>query len=219
VALGSAALFVADGLCGVRAFTLQDPAAPDEVGFWMNGYAGDVAVDSAGRVHVADANELFVLEFSPGDPAAPPPVPQMPSPSNEQDGVPLAPVLRWGPPHNPCNPLTYDVYFGAGDDPPFMGQIIGEPMLALSTLDPLQTYHWRVDVTDRQGDRVSGPTWQFATEEGEPGDSTPPAPPPFDETLREHLTVLLAIILVLIVVGAVLSLRRSRRRGRVESDE
>lgn len=217
VAFGGSALFVADGLCGVRAFGLQDPAAPGEVGFWVNGYAGDVAVDAAERVHVADANELFVLEFHPSDPPALPPVPQMPSPGDGQDGAPLAPVLRWGPPYSPCDPLTYSVYFGASDDPPHMGQIIGEPMLALSALTPLQTYYWRIEVTDRQGDRVSGPTWQFVTGEGEAGSHMPPAPPPFDETLREHLVLVLAFILALILLAAIWSLRRGRQR-RAERD-
>jgi len=219
VALSGSALFVADGVCGVRAFTLQDPTAPAETGFWVNGYAGDVTTDSAGQVYVADANELYILAFRPDDPAALPPIPQMPSPADWEDGVAIAPVLRWGSPADPCDPLAYDVYFGAGDNPPFMGRVGGEPMLALTPLDPLQTYYWRVEATDRQGDRVSGPTWHFTTGEGGPEDNPPPAPPPFEETTRPSFVIVLLIILAVILLIALLALRQSRRRKKAEMDE
>ena len=37
-------LFVADGSCGVRAVDVSDPRAPQERGFWLTGFTGDVAL-------------------------------------------------------------------------------------------------------------------------------------------------------------------------------
>jgi hypothetical protein len=97
--------------------------------------------------------------------------------------------------------LVYDVYFGAADAPPFAAQINGEPVLEVGELEPLRTYRWRVEVTDRQGDRVVGPLWRFTTGPEEETLSLPPPPPPFMERLRRHPAVPLGLIALFVGVS------------------
>ncbi len=188
-----ATLYVADGVCGLRVFDITEPDHPVETGTWRSGYAGDLLLSPDGSLLLADANQLLSLRYDPDAPPVLPPLPQVPSPANAGEDVSINPRLRWQPPADPCDPLIYDIYFGPTDDPPFFGQVAGEPSVQVDNLDPLRTYYWRVVATDRQGDQVEGPLWRFTTAETEPVDAHPASPPLFLERLREN--PLLSLIL------------------------
>lgn len=204
-------LYVADGLCGLRVFDVADPTAPREVGYWRGDFAADVAVASD-VVYLADGNQLLTLRYDPGAESVPPPVPQFPTPSNGQNDALLTLTLRWEPPADPCDPLTYDIYFGVEIGPPYAGQVAGSPELEVGELEPLRTYYWRVESTDRQGDRVVGPVWHFTTVPADLADTLPPAPPLFVEPLRENPVV--SLILGGALVGLVGWALYRRQAGR-----
>jgi hypothetical protein len=206
-ALGDQTLFVADGSCGLR---VLDSTTLAEVGVWRGSFASTVELGTD-AIYVGGGDTLAALQFDPTAPTALPPVPQSPDPADGRADVPLNTPLSWGPPTNPCDPLTYDVYFGTEENPPFVGQVVGDPLLAVE-LAPLRTYYWRVDVTDRQGDRTGGPSWRFSTIPTTYGEALPPAPPVFAERLRQSPAAPLALIgaFLAAVVGLVLY-RRTRR--------
>jgi hypothetical protein len=222
VALDEHTLYVADGQCGLRVMDLADPTSPHEVGYWRASYASDATLSADGNsIYVADAGQLLVLQYDPAAPPKPPPVPQAPGPADGQSDVPLSVRLTWGPPADPCDPLTYDVYFGPSDDPPLIGQVTGTPALEIGPLEPLRTYTWRVEVVDRQGDRIRGPLWRFTTARATLEDLLPPAPPPFAEPLRRHplILVILAGALLAVIGGSLYFARRRRRRSRPDIPE
>jgi len=220
--LGSAllddTLFAAAGSCGLRAFDISDPAHPREVGYWRGRYTSAVIaapLEGGGALlQVADASRLVELEFDPSLPPVPPPAPALPDPHDGASGIALSPGLRWGPPADPCDPLTYDIYLGPGGDPPLIGQVTGEPALQVADLQPLLAYRWHIDVTDRQGDRVSGASWTFTTGRGDANEALPPPPPFFVERFNRDplgFVILLAVLLAASVL-AVYAIRRARRR-------
>lgn len=215
VALAGETLYVADGRCGLRVLDVSQPESPRERGYWRSSYASDVVVSDERTVYVAEANQLLMLAYDPDAAAQLPPIPRQPAPSNGAEGVPLDADLGWGPAADPCAPLTYDVYLGLADDPPFAGRVTGEPALSVAELDPLRTYRWWVQATDRQGDVIQGPVWQFTTTSAGRRDTLPPAPEVLLDRLRPNLAITLAlIVLALVVLLGGISLRRRRRARR-----
>jgi hypothetical protein len=208
------ALYVADGLCGMRVLDVTQLAAAREQGYWRSGFAGDVAPgELPGTVYLADGSQMVSLRYNPEAPPEAPPLPQQPGPRDGEQDVSLIPTLNWGPPPDPCQPLTYSIYFGVTDDPPLVGQVSGEPSLQVGELDPLRNYYWRIAVSDGQGDTISGPLWQFTTTRAASARTRFPAPPLFLERLR--ISPLVAAVLIgMAVVGVLLGgvLRRARRR-------
>ena len=211
VAFGNQELFVADGRCGLRVFDL---ATLEEVGYWSSGYASDIAFGSD-TIYLGGGTDLWTLRYDPTMPAVPPPVAQSPSPQDGRADVPLDMALSWGPPPDLCNPLIYDVFFGVAETPPFIGQVTGDPILAVE-LAPLRTYHWRVEATDRQGDRVRGPIWHFTTVAAAYDETLPPAPPVFAERLSQNPAIPLVLITAFAGVALAVFLQQRARRPRTE---
>lgn len=207
--LGST-LYVADGQCGLRVVDLADPRQPREVGYWRGIYVADV-VALQDSVAVADTNRLLTLRYVSSLPPVLPPIPQRPVPQDGAASLPLEFSLGWEPTADPCNPLKYDVYLGTSSDPPFSGQISDNPELTIGPLAPLQTFYWRVTVTDRQGDRSEGPVWHFATAQADSGRMLPKSPWTWLERLLDKpgLALMGALIAVL---GAALWIMRRRNR-------
>lgn len=219
VVLDASSLYVADGLCGLRVFDASDPASLFETGYWRGGYASDLVMrlDASGQpiLSLAGANQVVSLRYDPSMPPVPPPAPQSPDPANGQSGAPLSLALKWAPPADPCDPLAYDVYFGQDDNPPLLGQVSGTPLLEVPDLSPLRTYSWRVEVTDRQGDRVAGPLWRFTTVATEFANTTPPAPPTFLAWAEEHPLVSIGLSGLVLAALAFFALRWLRPQKRV----
>lgn len=216
-ALDETTLYVAEGTCGLRVFDVSNPADPREVGYWRSTYAADVAVQN-GLVYLADGNQLLTLRYEPALPAQPPPVSQLPRPADGAGNVPFDTALTWGPPADPCNPLIYDVYFGQSQNPPLVGQVIGSPELIPGELVPSRAYYWRVEVADRQGDRVSGPVWRFTTISGDYADTVPPAPPPFEQFAEKNPGVPLTLAGLVALIGVWALARRLRQQVESEPD-
>lgn len=212
VALDSGSLYVADGTCGLRVVDVADPSAPRERGYWLSSYASDVSLSARGDIYLAEANQLLTLRYDADAPPELPPIPQFPEPFDRRDGVPLDVDLAWGPEPSPCNAMAYNVHLGVTNDPPFIGQVQGSPMLRVADLDALRTYYWRVDVTDRQGDTIEGPVWRFTTAVADYPDSFPPAPPPLTDRLQQDaaIPVLLTLAALVTIAAGALAWRRRR---------
>ncbi len=213
VALDGDVMAVADGVCGLRVIDFSDVDAPGEQGYWRSSYASDVALGADGLIYLAEANQLLALRYDPDAPATSPPMPQLPQPADGQDGVALSLNLAWGPPPDPCDPLTYSVYLGVAETPPFIGQVSGEPELAISDLEPLRTYRWWVEVSDRQGDHAQGPVWRFTTTSADFPDGLPPAPPPLIERIQRNPIIPTALIGAALLAALIGGLVWRRRRG------
>lgn len=211
-ALSGTDLYVADGTCGLRVIDMADPDEPRETGYWRSSYASDVALGAGGEVYLAEANQLLTLRYDPDAPPVLPPIPQFPEPADGQDGAPLGVSLAWGPPPGECNAVTYNVYFGVTASPPFIGQVVGEPVLGVADLDPLHTYRWWVEATDRQGDTIQGPVWRFTTAAADYPDSYPPAPPPLVDRVQQNpaVPVLLGLAALTALAAGVIVWRRRR---------
>ncbi len=218
LALDDQAIYAADGVCGLRVFGLSGPALP-ETGFWRGSYASDVAVapDNAGgmQLMLADGSGLADLRYDSTRPATPPPMPQSPEPASDASHVPLNTALSWGPPADPCEPLKFDVYFGQQSDPSLLASVSGDTRLQLPPLAPLSAYYWRVEATDRQGDRVRGPLWRFTTVPADFPGVIPPSPPSFLAWMEDHPEVSTGLgALVAGLIGISLwRLTRPIRRG------
>ncbi|HWN82138.1 MAG TPA: hypothetical protein VNM87_08590, partial [Candidatus Udaeobacter sp.] len=97
-------------------------------------------------------------------PNYPPSAPANPSPANSTAGVPLAIDLAWSPGQDPDgDPLTYDVFFGLTDPPPFAGNRAQPSFDPPGDLAPDSHYYWRVLTRDGHNAPVAGPIWEFVT--------------------------------------------------------
>jgi hypothetical protein len=72
--------------------------------------------------------------------------------------------------------VTYDIYFGIGENPPLVASGVTLLYFTPSLLNFITSYHWRVVARDQYGLESAGPLWSFLTKE-----NTPPIPP-FDPT-------------------------------------
>jgi hypothetical protein len=217
-ALDGTVLVVADGVCGVRVFDATDPTSMQETAVWRGGYAGSVAMADGG-IYIGAGNQLYALRYDPSAPPTPPPAPQQPFPLDGSGAVDLHVVLGWEPAANRCDPLTYDVFFGAADNPAFVGQVTGDPVLDVGDLDPLRTYHWRVESVDAQGNRTRGPDWSFTTVRGEFLETLPPAPPVFIDQVREHPAIPIGITAIFLLAGVGTAIYwRTQRYPTLEQD-
>ena len=93
----------------------------------------------------------------------PPDMPRNPSPSDQVTGVNNKASLSWtGGDPDPSDTVTYDVYFGTSQPPPF---VFNDQ--ATTTYDPgelgYDTYYWQIVATDNYGASTLGPVWSFTT--------------------------------------------------------
>ena len=94
--------------------------------------------------------------------ANPPAPPTSPSPVDGATDVSMGTVLSWA--HDPLETdiASFDVYFGATANPPFVANVT-QNAYALPYLNTTTEYHWRVVVRDMTGNATPGPTWTFTT--------------------------------------------------------
>jgi len=209
----NSALYIADGECGLR---VLDRSSLDELGYWKGNYVSNLLFDdSTGAVQVTDADRTVTLAFDPTLSAVAPTVPQVPQPVSGADNASLDITLTWSSGDTECDTLVYDVYFGTDPNPPFFGQVTGAPVLEVGRLRPGLTYYWHVSVTDRQGDRVDGPIWQFTTQATRLPSPLPDSPPPFLQRLIENpaVPIILGIVFFGAVIGTFIYLRRQNKNA------
>lgn len=100
-----------------------------------------------------------------------PALPTSPSPENGATGVDVRPTLRWTCTDPDKDIVTYDVYFGASNNPPLV--ISGQSSIFFlpGNLMNQTTYSWRIVAWDPYGLKSTGPVWSFTTSssEGSPG--------------------------------------------------
>ena len=120
--------------------SISSPADLPEMGYWRGSYASDLLIrsDESGQpvLSLAGANQIVTLRYDPAMPPVLPPMPQSPEPLSGQTEAPLSLALSWGPPTDPCDPLTYDAYFSQGDNPAYLAQVSGRPFLEVPELAP-----------------------------------------------------------------------------------
>ncbi len=109
----------------------------------------------------------------------PPNEPGDPSPPDGATGVSIDADLSWtGGDPDAGQPVTYDVYFAAGDPAPDVLICDDTPTPACDpgTLAYGTQYYWYVVATDDQGASTTGPTWDFTTNNlpNTPGSPSPP---------------------------------------------
>jgi hypothetical protein len=100
------------------------------------------------------------LPFSPTNPS-----PKDVSVNNDKDIV-----LGWrGGDPNPDNMVSYDIYFGTEENPPYLTTVGPYPAVvkSMSFTPPVLVdntcYYWKVVATDDEGLRRDGQIWQFCT--------------------------------------------------------
>lgn len=92
-----------------------------------------------------------------------------PAPSNGAVGVLTTAAMSWTA---VATAESYDVYFGTGATPPFVGNVSGTGY-APSAMAPSTTYTWKVVPKNPCGSAPDCPTWSFRTCDLTPAASTP----------------------------------------------
>ena len=103
----------------------------------------------------------------------PPDKPSNPSPANGATGVEINVTLSWQCSDPDGDNLTYDVYFGTGENQ--LKKVSGNQSSTTykpSSLSYSTTYYWKIVAWDEHGESSEGPVWRFTTEEGIP--NSPP---------------------------------------------
>ena len=119
-----------------------------------------VARDDQGG-ETASPTWTFTTEDAPNQP---PSGPHTPDPTNGATGIQPDIVLTWSGGDDPDgDPVTFDVYFGTSDPPPFADS---RPVASFDPPGSLlfgTDYYWRIVARDPNGGEVSGSTWRFTT--------------------------------------------------------
>jgi hypothetical protein len=106
---------------------------------------------------------------------SPPPAPLDPSPADGASSVVPEVILSWDSGEDADgDSLTFAVYFGTSDPPPFAGAQSGASYDPPGDLEFETTYYWQVVATDNWGGEVPGPVWSFLT--GAEPNSPPTSP-------------------------------------------
>lgn len=135
----------------------------DRSGLPLGNYSGNVMIEVDNIVHTASV-DMEVVNVAPD-------APSNPSPTNgaadQADlGTTLTVTMSWtGSDPNINDPLTYDVYFDQGTNPPTT--LVSDDQTADSyqsaELDYETTYYWKVEAKDTAGLTTPGPVWSFTT--------------------------------------------------------
>jgi len=103
----------------------------------------------------------------------PPNKPSNPSPVDGATGVDIDVTLSWQCSDPDGDNLTYDVYFGTGENQ--LKKVSGNQSSTTykpSSLNYSTTYYWKIVAWDEHGESSESPVWRFTTEETP---NTPPA--------------------------------------------
>ena len=96
----------------------------------------------------------------------PPNQPYNPSPKNNETDVSVHVILSWQCSDPDGDSLTYDVYFGTGENQlKKVSSNQSSTTYKPSTLNHSTTYYWKIIAWDEHGESSEGPVWRFTTEE------------------------------------------------------
>ncbi len=97
----------------------------------------------------------------------PPYEPSNPNPENNAVDIRFDTLLTWagGDPDN--DPLTYEVYFGTSNPPPYT-TTVNEEVYDPGLLDFDTTYYWQIVAWDHYNEFTASPTWCFTTNANHP---------------------------------------------------
>jgi hypothetical protein len=107
-----------------------------------------------------------------------PNTPSNPDPEDGETGVDLDADLSWTCTDPDGDDLTYDVYFGTTNPPPYEDTVTTE-VYDPGTMEFGTTYYWKIVAEDEFGEETEGPVWDFVTVVNNPP-NTPSNPDPED---------------------------------------
>ena len=117
----------------------------------------------------ADAAADAVM-YGLGDPAncqiinTPPNKPTNLYPSDKETNISTTPKLEWACSDPENDGLTYDLYFGASNNPPLILTNLENSFFQITALLPYGAeYYWKVIAYDDHGNSTTGPVWSFTT--------------------------------------------------------
>ncbi len=121
-----------------------------------------------------------VWSFTTSGPVNQPPLPPSePAPADSQVDIPLNTIISWQGSDPEDDPLTYDVYFGTAESPPFVRNQTGISYNPPGDLSYGTVYHWQIVAHDDHNNQTAGPVWSFTTIVNQPPDA-PSDPRPAD---------------------------------------
>lgn len=145
-----------------------DDGYPSGGNYWDdyigNDSDGDCIGDTPYNISGGDNQDLYPFMYPNGWINNPPCTPYDPLPF---DGATNAPIsgfgLNWtGCDPDPCDSLTFDVYFGIITPPPKVASNITQGYNT-GTLDYSTKYYWQIVAWDNHGASTEGPIWGFTT--------------------------------------------------------
>lgn len=112
---------------------------------------------SDGADVVTDSLQIVVSGIDPR-------IPRFPTPLDGDGNISLLPTLTWSVGEDVTEPLTYDLFFGPGQDLPRIAEGLTDTTYHFDRpLQPNVTYRWRVAAVSQDGSQVIGATWRFDT--------------------------------------------------------
>ncbi len=110
---------------------------------------------------------VTVVQLAPLPANKLPNTPSAPNPSNHSTAITVNTSLRWVCSDPNGDWLTYDVYFGTQNPPPFVTSVEINTNYNPGKIQYHTTYYWRVVANDCRGGSTSGPIWDFTSGENQ----------------------------------------------------
>jgi hypothetical protein len=92
--------------------------------------------------------------------------PSNPSPTDNATDVNTSTALSWTCTDPDQDPISYNVYFGASNNPSLVTSNITSNTLTLNLLSPNTTYYWKIVANDDHSNSTEGDIWKFTTGNG-----------------------------------------------------
>jgi len=125
---------------------------------------GDCIGDTPYNITGGDNQDLYPFMYPNGWINHPPYPPSDPLPPDGATNVPIDTIICWtGGDPDPCDTVTYDVYFGKNSPPPLVLNNQTNTTYDPGVLEFYTTYYWQIVAWDNHGASTEGPIWSFIT--------------------------------------------------------